>query len=406
MIKKLRIKLIGASMLSLFLVLTIITGTANLLNYKAVTDDADILLSILAENEGTFPLMFENRQREEFLESPELPYESRYFYIVLDNDGEILSTNIDWIAAIDESAASEYAKAVWKTNKDRGFLKDYRYIISRTDYETYVVFLDCRRSLNNAKSFLIASIITSVAGWFAVLILLALLSGRIVRPFSENYEKQKRFITDAGHELKTPLAIINADAEVLEMDIGENEWLNDIHSQTKHMAELTNSLIVLSRMEEDDTPRDVSEFSLSKAAAETVNSFKAPAKAQGKTLESDIDENIVMKGDEKAVRRLMGILLDNAVKYSGEEGKISLSLKETRKTLRLYVYNTAPCVKKENLPYLFDRFYRTDSSRNSETGGYGLGLSIAASTVRLHKGKITASTEDEKSLLITVTFPI
>ncbi len=428
MIKKLQIKLIAAAMLSLTFVLAVIVGGTNFYNYREVTENADLILSVLAENKGIFPESYDELyielyeepyssygmwRKEDFLESPELPYESRYFYIILDEEGNIKSTNIEKIAAIDESVASEYARFIWgevrflNKNKDSsGFMGNYRYIVHPSDSEVYIVFLDCGRSLKTVKNFAFASIAVSLAGITAVFLILTLISGRIVKPFYENYEKQKRFITDAGHELKTPLAIINADAEVLEMDIGESEWLKDIYSQTKHLSDLTNSLIELSRMEEGDASANMTEFSLSETAEETAASFGTLAKSQNKTLETDIAEGIKIHGDEKAIARLIGILLDNAMKYSEENGKIILTLKEQRHKACLTVYNTTPFIKKENLPHLFDRFYRTDKSRNSQTGGYGLGLSIAASAVSAHKGKITASTEDEKSLLITVVLPI
>lgn len=239
----------------------------------------------------------------------------------------------------------------------------------------------------------------------AVLFLLIFLSGRIVKPFSENYEKQKRFITDAGHELKTPLTIIDADAEVLEMDIGENEWLRDIQTQTKRLAQLTNSLILLSRMEEQPRTEKI-EFPISDLVEETVETFQALAKTRNKNLSANIQPMLSMSGDEKAVRQLITILLDNAIKYANDGGRIEITLKKQKNMIYLSAFNTVESISKENIMHLFDRFYRVDQSRNSQTGGYGLGLSIAAAIVNAHKGKITASTEDEKSLLITAAFPV
>ncbi|MCD7737743.1 MAG: HAMP domain-containing histidine kinase [Lachnospiraceae bacterium] len=405
MIKKLQLKLITATMLSLFVVLAVIVGAANLVNYHKIITDADVTLEILAVNEGRFPESFEEWSERDFLSSPELPYESRYFFIVLDQDGDILSTNIEQIAAVDESLASAYAQTVLERDRNSGFVNDYRYIIHETGTGTYVVFLDCSRSLGTARAFAMASLGASAVGLLVVFIVLTLVSGRIVTPFSESYEKQKRFITDAGHELKTPLAIIDADTEVLEIDYGENKWAEDIHRQTKRLTELTSDLITLSRMEETETACFTDRVSLSEIVEEEVNSFQTLAATQNKTLDSEIAPSIQVRGDEKALRRLTGILLDNAVKYSQEGGKISVKLKEQHRTARLTVYNTSAEIKRESLPRLFDRFYRTDRSRNSKTGGYGLGLSIAASTVRMHRGKIWASTEDEKSLVITVILP-
>ena len=231
------------------------------------------------------------------------------------------------------------------------------------------------------------------------------LSAYIVKPFLENYEKQKRFITDAGHELKTPLTIIDADAEVLEMDFGENEWLSDIQNQTKRLTDLTNNLILLARMEEESMKLPMVEFPLSDVAEEVIGNFQTLAKAQNKFLHGKIQPMISMKGDEKAIRQLIGILLDNAVKYSDEKGEILLTVEVQRNHIFLSVFNTTEFINKKEIAHLFERFYRADKSRNSQTGGYGIGLSIAAATVRANKGKISAITEDEKSLRITAVFP-
>ena len=410
MIKKLRMKLIIASMISLLAVLLIIEGIAGALNYNRIVAEADQTLEILEENNGKFPDVpppeKPSEKKKEGRMSSELPYEARYFSVLLDSEGEVLTTDTGKIARIDTSDAVEYAKKVLKSGKERGFLEGYRYVVVNSDSEVRVIFLDCSRNLSTFQNFIITAVVVSTAGLLAVLILMIFLSARIVKPFSENYEKQKRFITDAGHELKTPLTIIDADAEVLEMDFGENEWLSDIQSQTRRLADLTNNLILLSRMEEERTKELMVEFPLSDVAEETVGTFQALAKTQNKVLESNITPMIAMKGDEKAIRRLITILLDNAVKYAKENGRICVTLEKQKKRIRLSVFNTTEQISKEHMEHLFDRFYRTDRSRNSETGGYGLGLSIAAATVEAHRGKITATTEDEKSLLITVIFPI
>lgn len=419
MIKKLRIKFIAASMLSLFAVLFIIMGIIGALNYRKIVEDSDSILTVLKENDGHFP-----ENREEFggeapksekephgeepqnsLFSPELPYESRYFWVELDKEGETLSANIGKIAAVDSAEAEDYAKRVEQKGKAQGFISTYRYLAYTTDRGTTVMFLDCRRSLDTFRTFVFTALGVSTAGLLAVFLLILFLSGRIVKPFSRNYEEQKRFITDAGHELKTPLTIIDADAEILEMDIGENEWLSDIKNQTKRLADLTNSLVTLSRMEEERAQYQMIDFPLSDMAEETVEAFSALAKTQSKTLRCDIAPMLSVHGDEKALRQLMTILLDNAVKYAVTESEISLTLKKQKKQIYLTVFNRAESISREQLSHLFSRFYRTDQSRNSQTGGYGLGLSIAEGIVKAHKGKITASTEDEKSLKITVTLP-
>ncbi len=398
MIKKLRIKFIIVSMVSLLIVLCITIGSICILNYRKVISDADNTLSILAENKGFFP------EWNSKMRSPELSYESRYFFVSVSNGG-IASVNTGKIAAVDTSTAIEYTQEVLEKERDYGFIENYRYRVSSYGAETQVIFLDCGRSLDIFKTFVFASMGVSAAGILGVFILIIFLSRRIIKPFSENYEKQKRFITDAGHELKTPLTIIDADAEILEMDYGENEWLGDIKSQTKRLAELTNSLILLARMEEEQPRTQMIDFSLSDMAEDSVGTFQALAKTQQKTLTGKIQPMISMRGDEKAIGRLVHILLDNAIKYAEPYGRISLTLEKQKNLICLSVLNTTEYISQENLKYLFDRFYRTDKSRNSQTGGYGLGLSIASAIVSAHKGKISATTEDEKSLLVTVVFP-
>ncbi len=407
MIKKLRTKLITACMLSLFFVLSIIVGTAGILNYRDLISDADSILSLLTENDGQFPeeifTQISQKATKHSL-SPEVPYESRYFSVFLASDGSVISVNTGKIAAIDTSTAIEYAEAIIESGDEKGFTDDYRYAVYTVDSETHIVFLDYGRNMDTFRAFLLTSTLASAGGLLSVFLLLIFLSGRIVKPFSETYEKQKQFITDAGHELKTPLTIIDADTEILEMDFGESEWIKDIQNQTKRLTELTNSLILLSRMEEQPQVQLI-EFPLSDIAEETLETFQALARTQDKTLTGDIHPMISMHGDEKALRQLISILLDNAIKYSDAGGRISLTLEKQKNVIRLSVFNTTQSVSKENLPHLFERFYRTDKSRNSQTGGYGLGLSIASAIVNTHKGKITASAEDENSLLITATFP-
>ncbi len=414
MIRKLRIKLIIASMISLFTVLLIVMGTISLLNYRGVIEDADQILGILAENDGSFPDIpgagerppDNDPRKKERLLSPELPYESRYFSVFLNQSGQPIATNTGKIKAVDTSTAIAYAQSIWESGRTSGFLGNYRYMVYAVQDETHMLFLDCSRNLATLRSFIRTGILASLAGLVSVLLLLLLLSGRIVKPFLRNDERQKQFITDASHELKTPLTIIDADAEILQMDLGENEWLQDIRTQTTRLADLTSALILLARMDEGQPQARMIEFPLSDVAAETADTFQALAKTKEKQLDVSIEPMITMCGDENAIRQLITILLDNAIKYSAPHGQIHLTLTKQRNGIQLGVYNTVEHIARQALEHLFDRFYRADQSRNSETGGHGLGLSIALAIVTAHKGKIFASTKDKKSLQITAIFPL
>lgn len=415
MIGKLRKKLVLAAMASLLAVLLVIMGGVALLYYQKILTDADATLTVLAQNGGFFPESMEQppqhpRDKDAAPPvrpgiSPELPFETRYFFVILDPEGEPTTVNTGKIAAVDTKTAMEYARAVWQTGREKGFWGSYRYLRWESGEEVMLLFLDCGRSLDSFGALLTSCILVSAAGSLLVFLLLVLLSGRIVKPFSESYEKQKRFITDAGHELKTPLTIIDANAEILTMDFGENEWIDEIQTQTRRLADLTNDLILLSRMEEPQ-PAGSQEFSLSQLAQQAVQSFQGVARAQDKTLEGNIQPGLSMRGDPKAVDKLLAILLDNALKYALPGTGTRCSLERQKNHLVFAVSNPCAPITKEQTARLFDRFYRTDSSRNSQTGGYGLGLSIAQAIVQAHRGRIAAATADGVSLTVTVKLPV
>ena len=390
-------------MCSLMAVLGLILGGINFLYYREVVSDSDDTLEFLMENGGTFPKQEWENEKVAF--SPELPYESRYFSVDLSEDGTVQSSDTGQIAAVDFSMAVRYAKSILKSGKTQGFVGNYRYLVSDDVDKVQIVFLDCGRTLSGFWRFLVISVWMAAFGLVAVFILICLFSKRIIRPMSENYENQKRFITDAGHEIKTPLTIIDADADVLEMELGENEWLADIRNQTRRMTALTNDLIYLSRMEEAKNGMPMIDFPLSDVTEEVADSFVMMAKAQNKKFTSSIEPYLTLHGDEKSIRQLISVLLDNALRYADPEGVISLELEKKGRNIRLSVYNTTAHISQEDTAHLFERFYRSDKSRNSDTGGYGIGLSIASAVVTAHKGKITAATKDERSLLITAVFP-
>ena len=412
MIQKLRVKFITASMLSLALVLLVILGGVNAMSYRKVVQDADHILALLSENRGIFPQQVppdnwggKPGPLPGFGHglSPETPFESRFFSVLLDEEGQVRQSDIGQIAAVDEESAGEMARAVWENGNTNGFWGDYRYSRVAEAGGVRFIFLDCGRGLSNFRTTLVASVLVALLGLLAVFLLLLVLSRRIVRPVAESYEKQRRFITDAGHELKTPLTIIGADLDLVEPELEGNEWLQDIRCQVRRLTGLTQDLIYLSRMEEETPPIQPIEFPLSDITEEMAQSFQGLAKAQGKRLTLSIQPMLSYTGDEKAIRQLLSILLDNALKYTPEEGEAEVSLKKERGNLRLTFSNTiSRPMAQETLDHLFDRFYRADQSRSSKTGGYGLGLSIAQSIVAAHRGKIRAECVRSDQLTICI----
>ena len=229
---------------------------------------------------------------------------------------------------------------------------------------------------------------------------------KIVAPSAESYEKQKRFISDAGHEIKTPLTIIGANVDLLETE-EEKEELADIRHQINRLTDLTNNLIKLSKMDEAFQSTPKVDMPLSDTVNETVGSFRAPALSKNIELTLDIEPGITISGSPDDIRQLVSILMDNAVKYSPEGGKIRVETVTRKKNVIFSVCNrTEEKIEKAETERVFDRFYRTDKSRNSETGGHGIGLSIAKAITEAHGGSITASTADGSDFLIKVTLPL
>ena len=308
---------------------------------------------------------------------------------------------------IEPAEASDLAVKAFSKSVSHGFAGLYRFYKQSGSDGVRILFLDCGREITSFQRFLMTSIVLSALGLLLIFGIVVYFSGRIVRPFAESYEKQKQFITDAGHEIKTPLAIIQADADVLEMELGENEWLSDIQAHVKQLSGLTNDLVSLARMEESGTPLQILEMPISDLISEAGESFQGLAQTQGKELQLTVEPMLSMEADEKAMRQLVSILLDNALKYSPEGSRIQLSLSRQGKILKLAVSNSSLVpLPKENLDRLFERFYRADPSRNSQTGGHGIGLSIAKAIVTTHSGQIHASHEENNILQITVTLPL
>lgn len=463
MIKKLRKKFIAVSMISVFIVLTLLMGIINFMNYREVITDADETISMIEENGGTMPgpmgsmanrskdgtVSEDNKSDEGKAEPPEKPdgeesgsagyasksgnsrpeagkairghkraemfFDTRYFTVTFDSEGKVSSSNTERIAAIDEDQAETIAESIYKGGRSKGFSGNYRYLVTDVENDsddsdnsdksnetgsTMVICVDCYRGLGNFRSFLLYSVLVSLAGLVLVFLLVLVLSGKVVKPVAESYEKQKQFITDAGHELKTPLTVIDADISVMEMEGTKSEWTDDIKLQTKRLAGLTNELVYLSRMDEGRKVERM-EFPLSDVASEEVQSFAARAKVEGKTLDSDIESNVAYAGDQKMIKELISILLDNAIKYSDEEGKIDFVLKKNGSSAEIVCSNSVDTVTQEQADRMFDRFYRADASR-SEKSGYGLGLSIAKAVCEAHQGSIRAdAAPDGKKIMIT-----
>lgn len=408
MIKKLKIKFIVLGTSVLFALLAAIVFAMNLVNYRSMINEADGIISLISENNGAFPNNFQPSSTVSIRISTETAYESRFFSIAFDKNGNITDVNTNQIMSVDSGTAVKYGYKIYESGSKNGFLGIYRYVATQDHDNTIVTFLDCDRRLSYYNNFLSTSLIMATIGLVAGFLIIFIFSGRIVRPVAESYKKQKQFITDAGHEIKTPLAIINANVDLLEMESDEeNESLVDIRNQVERLRILTDDLIMLSKIEEGGQIMNKANFSLSDTVNESADSFHALAESQNKNIVCNIAPDICICGDKKYILQLNYILIENAIKYSSPSTDITVSLTKNGKYAELSIHNfTETEVDGSKLNSVFDRFYRTDSSRNSETGGYGIGLSVAKGIVSSHGGKISAATSDGHDFKITAVFPV
>ena len=427
MVKKLRKKFVLTSMLSLLVIIVIMIGVINIVNVNRLIFDADNLLNMLTLNDGEFPMPFwpesagrgrgprgpiENDSSAFFAldklndnRSREMPYQSRYFYVKFNADGEVYMADTSHVASVDDDTAISYGNAVYSDKNHKGFHHSYRYQqLMDSEGNSIIVFTDLSTSILSAYTLLYQSLLIGLFALVAMFILVYLFSGKAVAPVVESLEKQKRFITDAGHELKTPLAVISANIDVLELESGKSEWTGSIRNQIKRMNSLVKNMLTLSRMDEEVMHVVYSDFDMSSAVNETARSFEPIAEFAGKDYRISIEDGIHITGDKNAITQLTSLLLDNAMKYSSEKGSINLRLTRDKHVV-LEVSNTCSNIPSGNLDKLFDRFYRADSSRSRESGGFGIGLSVARAIAMSHGGNIEALRDGDELIRFVVTLP-
>lgn len=403
MIKKLRFKIIIVMMIAVVVVLSVIIGGINIKNYHDLTKRADSTIEILKMNDGKFPQKPMPGNNNPFEMSPELPFESRFFTITYNESNEVMEVNIDKVASINKDEAIEYGNKAIKNKKNKGFMDSYRFLVfEKENQETMIIFLDCNRELDSFSKVLNTSIIISVIGVCVVFVLVLIFSKIVTKPVVQTYQKQKSFITDASHELKTPLTIINASCEILEYNNQNNEWIKTIKDQTKRLTDLTNKLVFLSKMDEESKKAMMTDFSLSEVMNEVITSYLPLSVTTNKKIVYNILPNVSMNGDLLMIKEMLNLLIDNAFKYASSNSDININLKTQGKSKIIIISNLAENLPSGDLKILFDRFYRLDSSRNSETGGHGIGLSVVKAIVELHKGKITIFS-DGKEITFTIT---
>ncbi|MDO5540704.1 MAG: HAMP domain-containing sensor histidine kinase [Eubacteriales bacterium] len=323
-----------------------------------------------------------------------LKFSAKGCLIRLDENSEIKDVRRDIAESYTDEELRDFISAILSAKSSAGWEGSYKFrkeIHTDTDgsSETLIAIVDASSALHAVSSLLFFSLLIGLVSFLLVLVFIVIASGKVIHPIVESYEKQKQFVTDAGHELKTPLTAISADNELARLTYGDSEWFDAIDRQVQKLSNLVADLIAMAKMDEEQKIY-FSNFNISDAVYDTVSSFNAPAATQGKSLTVHIKENLYFSGDEAKIRQLVSILMDNALKYCDPSGEINVRLTGGRH-IHLYITNSFCSAEEFDPQKVFERFYRSDKARSSD-GSYGLGLSIAKSITELHKGTIHGKT--------------
>lgn len=412
MIKQLQKKFVVSAMLAISILLIVVLGGINIINGISAKRQTDNLLSTLAqvENSAITLMLPEVKDSWNFFSSVVTQDDTLgaiYFVVRADNYGNVWSVDTTHISSVDMEEAINYTKQIYNKSDNIGSIGRFKYMMIPTVGnlgKTYI-FLDITKQVSNVWQVLLLSVGVGVFCWFAMLLLVVLLSKKAIRPIASNIEKQKQFVTDAGHEIKTPLAIIMANTDAMELCYGENKYSKNIRNQIFRLKDLTQDLLTLAKMEENS--EKVKEwFSMTDLVEETLDQFVENIVKKNVVLQKNVHMNLNIKSDRGQIQRLLSILMDNANQYVSENGTIEVALQQSNKILVFVISNTADNLRQLQLDKIFDRFYRGDDARTQKSGGSGIGLSSALAIVQAQKGQITAQTQDYEKIIFTVKLPI
>ena len=413
MIKQLQRKFIVSSMLAITILLIVVLGGVNIFNTVSTNRQTDKLLSTLAEVENSaITLMLPEVRSSWNLFSAVVTQDDTlgaiYFVVREDVFGKIRTVDTSHISSVNVQEAQNYVKHIQNVKSGTGSLGRFKYMVMPPVGnlgKTYI-FLDVTKQINNVWQVLLLSVGVGILCWIAMLFLIVLLSKRAIKPIATNIEKQKQFVTDAGHEIKTPLAIIMANTDAMELHYGESKYSKNIRNQIFRLKDLTQDLLTLAKMEESTDKKIKESFSMTALVEESINQFEESIAAKGITLYKNIQPDLSINSNKEQVQRLVSILVDNATKYVSENGSIEIYLSQTNKQINFVVVNTAENLENLQLDKIFDRFYRGDDARTQKNGGYGIGLSAAKAIVQSLKGAITVQKQNINKIVFVVKLPL
>lgn len=409
MIRSLKRKFTAVIMAVLLAVTAGTVAAINVVNGRLMESQARTLLRQMVQTEGVRPP--QDRQHttpEEELPAGRAPREdfsalelSNFVTVRVDEQGEVIQWFGDRTNLYTDENIRATASQALESGREFGRIGSQYFMKEQQPDGWLLVFLDSSQGFANARRLLLISIAVGAAAAGVLCIFSVVLVGNITRPVQDAFEKQKRFISDAGHELKTPISVIAANADVLQSEIGENRWLACIQTENRRMEALVKSLLSLSRLEQQARPAHLP-VDLSSAVVGVALAFESAAYEAGKTVDMRVEDGIWCLGDVEKLKQVTAILLDNAIKYASSGGHITLSLAKSRGKCALRVHNGGVCIPKEEQKHVFERFYRADASRSRQSGGSGLGLAIAKAIVDEHKGKIAVESKTEQGTTFTV----
>lgn len=409
MIAILQKKFIKTAMIAITILLLVLLGAINIINYYSMEDQTDRLLMMLYENAEKPPRPLPPYKGLENLFRPHISEDSalsaRYFSVVFNENGAIVRSDVSHIAAVTQTEAETYATNALAQKSFYGKIDEYKYHIIPTQSGYTAIFLQITPQIIGCLRIVVLSVGIGFLCWCGMLLLVIVLSKRTIRPIAANFEKQKQFVTNAGHEIKTPLSIILANTEALELYQGESKWSQNIRTQTIRLNGLMQQLLLLAKMDEtDNLQMTKQELSLSQLLQQSINSFSAPAQLRQIQMQTKIQPNIYFTGNTEYLSQLFSILLDNALKYTNTTGMITITLYQNENGIFLQQSNTCETLEEIDTSRLFDRFYRADRARTQKSGGYGIGLSVAYAIVQAHHGEIQAQIEEPDKITFTIHF--
>ena len=396
MIKKLEQRIFLLIMVPLAI---IILGTIILfavLNYSNTINTSTFMLDRFI---GEEPKKGPDDRIEDYKIKPEATTYGVYNFLIQD------SIIVQSSAPSNDKAINGYALKIAKKNTRNGIIGKYIYKVRKINPNTVrVIFMENEDAISYIKTIFIVSSIISIISLFAIYKLANKVSKIIVKPVEETFEKQKQFISDASHELKTPLAVIEANSDVLENEIGKNKWINYIQNETDRMNKLINELLLLAKIENVDNLKEYKQLNLSKEVEIILSMFESMAYEKQVVIKSKISENIIMNGNKEDIEHIVSTLTDNAIKHTKEQKEVVVELKKEKNEIVLEVKNMGDPIPEEERKKIFERFYRIDKSRNRNEKRYGLGLAIAKSTIEKYNGKIDVFYKDNFTIF-KVTIP-